>query len=147
MIALRAEPFDASALLAEFTARAAGAGAIVSFTGLVRDENDGGAVLGLELDHHPRLTEQALHGVERDAVARFDLLDIAIVHRHGALAPGEPIVFVAAAAAHRRSAFDAVDYVMDRLKTDVPFWKRERRDDGAHWLEARAGDHEDRRRW
>ncbi|MEA3016439.1 MAG: molybdopterin synthase catalytic subunit, partial [Sphingomonadales bacterium] len=69
------------------------------------------------------------------------------VHRHGALAPGEAIVFVAAAAAHRRAAFDAVDYVMDRLKTDVPFWKYERRSDGAHWLEARDSDHADRRRW
>jgi molybdopterin synthase catalytic subunit len=147
MIALQAEPFDASALLADLSARSAGAGAIASFLGLVRSENDGGAVLGLELDHHPRLTEQALADLEADAARRFELLEIAIVHRHGALAPGEAIVFVAAAAHHRRAAFDAVDYVMDRLKTDVPFWKRERRDDGAHWLEARPSDHEDRRRW
>lgn len=147
MIVLQAEPFDPSALLADFSARAAGAGAIASFIGLVRDENDGEAVLGLELDHHPRLTEQALAGVEADALRRFELVEIAIVHRHGPLAPGEAIVFVAAAARHRRAAFSAVDYVMDRLKTDVPFWKRERREDGAHWLEARDGDRADRRRW
>lgn len=147
MIALQAEPFDPSALLAAFTARADGAGAIASFTGLVREENDGAAVLGLELDHHPRLTRQALAGLEADAVLRFGLAGIVIVHRHGALAPGEAIVFVAAAAAHRRAAFDAVDYVMDRLKTEVPFWKREQRSDGAHWLEARDSDHSDRHRW
>jgi molybdopterin synthase catalytic subunit len=147
MIALQAEPFDPSVLLADLSARAGGAGAIASFTGLVRTETDGAAVLGLELDHHPRLTEQSLALVEADAALRFDLIEIVIVHRHGALAPGEAIVFVAAAAAHRRSAFEAVDYVMDRLKTDVPFWKREQRKDGAHWLEARAGDHSDRRRW
>ena len=147
MIAVQAEPFDAAALLADFSARVAGAGAIASFTGLVRGENDGAAVSCLELDHHPRLTEQAIAGIGADAVARFALTDIAIVHRYGALVPGEAIVFVAAAAAHRRAAFDAVDYVMDRLKTDVPFWKREQRSDGAHWLEARDSDRADRRRW
>ena len=147
MIAVQAEPFDAAALLADFSARAAGAGAVASFTGLVRSENDGAAVSGLQLDHYPRLTEQAIAAIGADAVARFALKDVAIVHRYGALIPGETIVFVAAAAAHRRAAFDAVDYVMDRLKTDVPFWKREQRSDGAHWLEARDGDHADRRRW
>ena len=147
MIALQEEPFDPSVLLAELSARASGAGALASFIGLVRNETDGAPVLGLELDLHPRLTERALAEVEADAARRFGPVEIVIVHRHGALAPGEAIVFVAAAAAHRRAAFDAVDYVMDRLKTDVPFWKRERRDDGAHWLEARDSDHEDRRRW
>ena len=130
-----------------FLARAAGAGAIASFTGLVRGENDGAAVSGLELDHHPRLTEQAIAGIDADAVARFELTGIVIVHRHGALAPGEAIVFVAAAAPHRRAAFDAVDYVMDRLKTEAPFWKREQRSDGAHWLEARDSDRKARARW
>ncbi len=147
MIAVQGEPFDAAALLADFSAQAGGAGAIVSFTGLVRPENDGAAVSGLELDHHPRLTLRALAGIEADAVARFALTGVFIVHRHGALAPGEAIVFAAAAAAHRRAAFEAVDYVMDRLKTEAPFWKLERRDDGAHWLEARESDHDDRRRW
>ena len=147
MIAVQADPFDAAALLADFSARAAGAGAIASFTGLVRGENDGAAVTGLELEHHPRLTEQAIAGIGADAVARFALTDVAIVHRYGALVPGEAIVFVAAAAPHRRAAFDAVDYVMDRLKTEAPFWKREQREDGAHWLEARDSDHADRRRW
>lgn len=147
MIAVQAEPFDAAALLADFSARAAGAGAVASFTGLVRGENDGAAVTALELEHHPGLTEKAIAGIAADAAARFGLIAVAIVHRHGALAAGEAIVFVAAAAPHRRAAFDAVDYVMDRLKTDAPFWKRELRSDGAHWLEARDSDHADRRRW
>jgi molybdopterin synthase catalytic subunit len=147
MIAVQAEPFDAAALLADFSARTVGAGAIASFTGLVRSENDGAAVSRLELDHHPRLTERALAGIEADARSRFALTEVAIVHRYGALGPGEAIVFVAAAAAHRRAAFDAVDYVMDRLKTEAPFWKRERRSDGAHWLEARDSDLEARARW
>ena len=147
MIAVQAEPFDAAALLADFSARAAGAGAIASFTGLVRGENDGAAVSRLELDHHPRLTGQAIADIGAEAVARFELKDIAIVHRYGALVPGEAIVFVAAAAPHRRAAFEAVDYVMDRLKTEAPFWKREQRSDGAHWLEARDSDRADRRRW
>ena len=133
MITVQADPFDAAALLADFSARAAGAGAIATFTGLVRGENDGEAVSGLELDHHPRLTERAIAGIGADAVARFALQDVAIVHRF--------------AAPHRAAAFDAVDYVLDRLKTDAPFWKREQRDDGAHWLEARDSDHEARRRW
>jgi len=147
MIAVRADPFDAAGLLADFSARAAGAGAIASFTGMVREENDGAAVSSLALEHHPSLTEKAIAGIGADAIARFGLTDVAIVHRHGVLMPGEAIVFVAAAAAHRRAAFDAVDYVMDRLKTEAPFWKREQRSDGAHWLEARDSDHEDRRRW
>ena len=147
MIAVQAEPLDAPLLLADFTARAAGAGAIVSFTGIVRDENDGAAVSQLTLDHHPRLSEKAVAAIGADAVERFAVTDIMIVHRCGTMAPGEPIVFAAAAAPHRRAAFEAVDYVMDRLKTEAPFWKREQRSDGAHWLEARASDLADRRRW
>lgn len=147
MIEVQADPFDAAALLADFSAGAAGAGAIVSFTGLVRDHNDGAAVSRLELQYHPRLTGQVIAGIATDAVARFELTDVAIVHRHGALVPGEAILFVAAAAPHRRAAFDAVDYMMDRLKTEAPFWKREQRSDGAHWLEARDSDRADRRRW
>jgi molybdopterin synthase catalytic subunit len=147
MIRVQAEPFDAAALLADFSARAAGAGAIASFTGMVRNEHDGAAVSSLALEHHPSLTEKVIAGIGADAALRFELKDVAIVHRHGVLMPGEAIVFVAAAAAHRRPAFDAVDYVMDRLKTEAPFWKREQRSDGAHWLEARDSDHADRRRW
>jgi molybdopterin synthase catalytic subunit len=147
MIVVQADPFDAAALLADFSARADGAGAIASFTGLVRAENDGAAVASLTLEHHPRLTEKVIAAIGGDAVQRFALTDVMIVHRHGAMAPGEAIVLVAAAAAHRRAAFDAVEHVMDRLKTEAPFWKREQRDDGAHWLDARESDREARARW
>jgi molybdopterin synthase catalytic subunit len=137
-------PIDPAALLADFTRAAAGAGAIVSFTGVVRGE---GGVETLWLDHHPRLTEQAFVLLYEQAMQRFDLDSLAIVHRAGNIPAGEPIVFVAAAARHRRSAFDAVDHVMDRLKTDVPLWKRETAAGGTRWIEARPEDHRDRARW
>ena len=147
MIRVQAEPFDPGAELAAFVATVADAGAVASFVGLVRSESAGESVSGLELEYYPALTGRAVAAIGEDARARFELAGLVIVHRHGAMAPGEPIVFVAAAAAHRRAAFDAVDYVMDRLKTEAPFWKREQRGDGAHWLEARDTDREARARW
>ena len=141
---IAAEPIDPPALLAFFTSEVAGAGAIASFTGLVR--SDDGAVSELWLDHHPTLTEQVITQIAAETEARFDAT-VHITHRVGGVAAGEPIVFVAAAARHRRAAFDAVDYMMDRLKTDAPFWKREQRGDTAVWIEARDVDHDDRARW
>ena len=135
---------DPIALLGEFSRSVDGVGAIVSFTGVVRGE---GGVAELWLDHHPTLTEQSIAVVAEEAKTRFALEALVIVHRVGGVAPGEPIVFVAAAASHRRAAFDAVDHVMDRLKTDVPFWKRETGSGGTRWIEARAEDHHDRARW
>lgn len=147
MIALSPDPIDPARLLADFTTAAVGAGAIASFTGLVREMHEGQPVEALWLDHHERITTQAIAEIGETARARFALAALAIVHRVGAVAAGEPIVFVAAAAAHRRAAFDAVDYMMDRLKTDAPLWKRETRSDGDHWIEARPDDHRDRARW
>ena len=137
-------PIDPIALLGDFSRSVDGVGAIVSFTGVVRGE---GGVAELWLDHHPTLTEQSISFVAEEARKRFALQALVIVHRVGGVAPGEPIVFVAAAASHRREAFDAVDHVMDRLKTDVPFWKRETGSGGTRWIEARAVDHHDRARW
>jgi molybdopterin synthase catalytic subunit len=147
MIRLQAERFDAGGELAAFAARVAGAGAIASFLGLVRGEGGGDTVSVLELEYYPRLTERIVAAIGEDARDRFDLVGFAIVHRTGALAPGEPIVFVAAAAAHRRDAFHAVDYMMDRLKTEAPFWKREHGPSGSRWIEAREADLRDRARW
>ena len=141
---ISADPIDPAALLATFEREVAGAGAIASFTGLVR--SDDGAVSELWLDHHPTLTELAIAEIADAARTRFDAT-VHITHRVGGVAAGEPIVFVAAAARHRRAAFDAVDYMMDRLKTDAPFWKREQRGDTAVWIEARDVDHDDRARW
>lgn len=141
---ISAEPIDPAALLDAFTREAASAGAIASFTGLVR--SDDGAVNELWLDHHPVLTEQVIGEITAEAQSRFRAT-AHITHRVGAVAAGEPIVFVAAAARHRRAAFDAVDYMMDRLKTDAPLWKREQRGDTVVWIEAREADHQDRARW
>jgi molybdopterin synthase catalytic subunit len=147
MIRVQAEPFDPDAELAAFIAGVTGAGAIASFVGLVRSETGGENVSGLELDHYPALTERAIGAIGEDARTRFELAGLVIIHRHGAMAPGQPIVFVAAAAAHRRAAFDAVDYMMDRLKTEAPFWKREHGPDGPRWIEARDTDLKDKARW
>lgn len=138
--------FQPAAELARFGV--GGAGAVVSFTGLARDTARGGsAVKGLFLDHHPRLTQRSLDEAAQAAASRFDLLAVQVLHRCGNIAPGEPIVFVAAAAAHRRAAFEAVDYLMDRLKTDAVFWKREDAVDGSRWIEPSEGDRADRARW
>lgn len=139
-----AEPIDPAALLARFAEARGDAGAIVSFTGTVRGT---GGVTALELEHHPTFTAKVIDAIGNDARARFDIADCLIAHRVGSLIPGEPIVFVAAASAHRRAAFEAVDYVMDRLKTEAPLWKRELRADGAEWIEARGSDVADRARW
>ena len=141
---LSLDPIDPAALYETFARSVDGAGAIVSFTGVVRGE---GGVRELWLDHHPRLTEQAIGEVATEAKQRFELNALTILHRIGSVAPGEPIVFVAAASRHRRAAFDAVDYMMDRLKTDAPLWKRETGASGARWIEARPEDHADRARW
>ncbi|MES2903336.1 MAG: molybdenum cofactor biosynthesis protein MoaE [Pseudomonadota bacterium] len=141
---LSTDPIDPVALLDHFTRAATGAGAIVSFTGIVRGD---GGVSELWLDHHPGLTEQSIAAIDAETQARFAVDDLLIVHRIGRVGPGEPVVFLAAAAQHRRAAFEAVDYAMDRLKTDALLWKRETSGQGARWIEARPQDHDDRARW
>ena len=143
MIRVTAEPIDPAALLAAFSAAHPEAGAITSFLGKVR----GDGVEALELDHHPTFTAALIGQIAADACARFAIADCLIVHRVGRLFPGEPIILVAAASSHRRAAFEAVDYLMDRLKTEAPLWKREVRASGAEWIEARPSDLADRARW
>lgn len=147
MIALAGEKLDPPALLADFIAQSGGAGGVVSFTGIVRGVHRGEAIEELWLDHHERLTLTSIRAIGAAARDRFALTGIAIVHRVGAVLPGEPILFAAAAAEHRRAAFEALDYMIDRLKTDAMLWKREQRPDGTHWIEARPADHDDRSRW
>ena len=144
MILLAPDAIDPAALLADFAQSAGDAGAIVSFSGIVRPD---GGVTELWLDHHERMTLRAIEEVAAAATARFGLIAMAVVHRIGSVAAGDPIVFVAAAASHRRAAFDAVDYAMDRLKTAVPLWKRETRGYAKKWVEASARDHDDAARW
>lgn len=141
-------PFAAERELAEFAAGLAGEGAVASLLGIARPGSaDGERVERLVLDHHPRLTLRSLEEIAAAALERFAISSLRIVHRCGAVAPGETIVFVAAAAVHRRAAFEAADYVMDRLKTDAVFWKREDRPGGSHWIEPREDDHSARERW
>lgn len=147
-IRLAATAFDPARELDAFVAEAAGAGAVVSFVGLARDRSrDGKRVTELFLDHHPRLTPRSMHDIAQAAADRFGLLAACVVHRCGIVAAGEPIVFVAAASLHRRAAFEAADQMMDRLKTDAVFWKREDAVDGSRWIEPTDGDRADRARW
>lgn len=141
-------PIDPGVEARDAKAAGDGAGAMVTFTGIARARSrDGDAVERLWLDHHPRLTQASLEEIGQAALGRFAVASLRILHRCGAVAPGESIVFVAAAAAHRRAAFDAVDYVMDRLKTDALMWKREETGETRSWIEPSAGDRADRARW
>lgn len=147
-VLLVASPFAVERELAEFSSASAGAGAVASFVGLARDRGtDGEKVERLALEHHPRLTLRSLEEIAAAARAGFEISALRIVHRHGAIVPGEAIVFAAAAAAHRRAALDAVGYVMDRLKTDALFWKREDTARGSRWIEPREDDYAARGRW
>ena len=147
MIRIDQAPFDPAAELAALAARAPGAGAIASFVGLVRPSAHDAPVEQLELEQYERFTRTTIAAIAADARTRFALLDLTIIHRCGQLSPGEPIVLVAAAALHRRGAFDAVEYLMDRLKTEAPFWKREHGPAGSRWIEPLPSDHAARRRW
>ena len=145
MSVVRLAPFDPQAELSAFTARQSGAGAVVSFLGLCRD--NGGRVTALVLDHFPGFTESEIERLVADTRQRFAVQDLYVVHRAGRVLPGEAIVLVAAAAAHRRAAFEAVDRLMDYLKTEAPFWKKEEGPNGGDWIEPRGEDHADKTRW
>jgi molybdopterin synthase catalytic subunit len=146
-VRVQTEPFDAGALLTAFSAGRTQAGGVVSFTGLAREATDGSAVATLELDSYPGFTEPAIAAMEAEALQRFHVQDLLIVHRYGPIAPGEAIVFVAAAAEHRRAAFEAADFLMDYLKTRAPFWKKESGPGGERWIEPRPSDYDDIKRW
>jgi molybdopterin synthase catalytic subunit len=145
MSVLCKNPIDPAALLAAFTQGRREAGAVASFTGLVRAE--GGAATALELEAYEGFTEPAIEAMTAAAVARFRLIDALVAHRIGRIAPGEPVVFVATAAAHRRAAFEACDHLMDYLKSRAPFWKKEHGPHGARWIEPTAADRADAERW
>jgi len=137
--------FDLGAELAAFAAGCARAGAVVSFTGVVR--NDGGTLEEMNIEHYPGMTEKALAGIEAEAVARWHLESSLIIHRFGVLRPGEKIMMVATAAQHRGEAFAAAEFLMDYLKSRAPFWKQERRVGGASWVAAKAADEASLGRW
>lgn len=141
-------PFDPGAELGVFCASAVGVGAVVSFVGLTRGaSSDGGAVATLTLEAYRGVTLASMRSIADDAAARFSVGAIRVIHRMGTMQPGEPIVFIAASSPHRRVAFEAADYLMDRLKTEAVFWKREDGADGARWIEPTDDDARDRERW
>jgi molybdopterin synthase catalytic subunit len=122
-------------------------GALASFTGLVRDANDGSAVSAMTLEHYPGMTEKALGDICAQAHSRWDLVDTLVIHRVGRLEPGDRIVLVAVTSAHRGEAFAACEFIMDYLKTQAPFWKREDTPQGSRWVEARASDDSAAAKW
>jgi molybdopterin synthase catalytic subunit len=145
---LEEQCFDSAVELSELTNAAAGAGAIVSFVGIARPASISGEALDrLVLEHHPKLTLRSLEEIAAAAADRFDVSHVRVVHRCGSIAPCEPIVFAGAASAHRPAAFDAADYLMDRLKTEAIFWKREEGPSGSVWIEPTAGDYSNAKRW
>ena len=147
MVRVQAEVFDVGVELARFTAGRTDIGAVASFTGLVRDRHDGEIVTAMTLEHYPGMTERELKRIEAEARARWPLDDCLIVHRYGRMLPGEPIVLVLTASAHRAAAFEACAFLMDWLKTRAPFWKLEETSEGERWVEARASDDEAAARW
>lgn len=147
MIRVQSEDFDPGAVLAELTAGKTAIGGAVLFVGLVRDFADDDSVGGMTLEHYPGMTERMLEKIEAEANARWELDGSVIIHRHGRLDPGDRIVCVATASAHRQAAFDANMFLVDWLKTKAPFWKQEHTGRGDKWVEARDSDDEAADRW
>ncbi len=147
MIRIQAEPFDVAAETAALTRGRADIGAVVAFTGLCRDE--GGRLVALELEHYPGMAEAEIDRIAEQAEKRWPLLGLTVIHRFGRISPGEEIVLVLAASAHRTAAFEAASFMMDYLKTQAPFWKREHLKDGTAgaWVEAKEADDRAMERW
>ncbi len=139
--------FDVAAEMAALRAGRTDIGAIVSFTGLVRDSAHGEEISDMELEHYPGMTEKALQDIEAKANARWPLQATRIVHRFGRLSPGEQIVLVLTASPHRHAAFEAAEFLMDFLKSRAPFWKKEGTGDGGRWVDARDSDEDALSRW
>ncbi|HYN62092.1 MAG TPA: molybdenum cofactor biosynthesis protein MoaE [Rubrivivax sp.] len=146
-VRIQAQDFDLSAEVAALRAADPGVGAVVSFVGTVRERNDGQAVQRMELEHYPGMTEAAIEAMIDAAHARFDIRAARVLHRVGVLEPMAQIVLVAVSSAHRGQAFQACEFLMDYLKTQAPFWKKESTDTGAHWVDARGTDDAALQRW
>jgi molybdopterin synthase catalytic subunit len=146
-VRVQAGDFDLGAELARLRAGDARVGAVVSFLGTVRDMNDGAEVAAMELEHYPGMTERALEDIVEQARARWPLFSALVIHRVGPLLPLDQIVLVACSAAHRGDAFAACEFIIDYLKTDAPFWKKEQTPDGARWVDARVTDDAAKTKW
>jgi molybdopterin synthase catalytic subunit len=146
-VCIREGDFDLTAEVAALRAGDPGVGGIVSFVGTVREFSDGQGVLGMELEHYPGMTEAAIEAMIDQALARFDIRAARVVHRIGALQPMDQIVLVVVSSAHRGQAFQACEFLMDYLKTQAPFWKKESTAEGSHWVDARSDDDAALKRW
>ena len=139
--------FDSGQVLAELRAGDPAVGAVATFIGTVRDRNDGTGVSGMELEHYPGMTERAIEAMIDVALARFDVRAARVIHRVGLLKPLDQIVMVAVTSGHRGQAFQACEFIMDYLKTQAPFWKKETTSQGARWVDARVSDDAALQRW
>jgi len=146
-VSVQREDFDIAAETARLTAADADIGAVVSFTGLVRRMTADGPITAMELEHYPGMTERALEEIAAEALARWPLQGVRVIHRYGPLKPGERIVLVLTASRHRQAAFEAAEFLMDYLKTRAPFWKKEARAGGGGWVDARDADDSAMARW
>jgi molybdopterin synthase catalytic subunit len=146
-VSIQREDFDLGAEVQRLRAHDRGVGAVATFIGTMRDINDDASVSAMELEHYPGMTERAIEAMIDEAVARVHLRAVRVVHRIGPLLPGDQIVLVAVTAMHRREAFQGCEFLMDYLKTQAPFWKKEQTPDGARWVDARTADDAALARW
>ena len=146
-VRIQTEDFDLGAEVAALRAGDAGVGAVASFIGTVRDRNDGLGVSAMELEHYPGMTEKAIEAMVAAAFERFTIRGATVIHRVGLLRPLDQVVLVAVSSAHRGEAFQACEFLMDYLKTQAPFWKKETTPDGARWVDARVADDAALQRW
>lgn len=146
-VRIQHEDFDASAEAARLRAGDPRVGAVAIFVGVARDRNDGAEVATLTLEHYPGMTERAIEAIVAQAKTRWEVLEILVIHRVGTLKPTEQIVLVVVTSPHRGDAFAACEFVMDYLKTEAPFWKKEVTPEGSRWVDARESDEAAKRRW
>jgi len=146
-VSIQTDDFDLSAEVTTLRASDGGVGAVCSFVGTVRDRNDGSAISAMELEHYPGMTEKAIEAMVDEAFGRFDIRGVRVIHRVGPLAVGDQIVLVAVTSAHRGESFQACEFLMDYLKTQAPFWKKERTPEGERWVDARVSDDAALARW
>lgn len=146
-VVIQTADFDAGAEIAALRAGDAAVGAVAAFIGTVRDRNDGQGVSAMELEHYPGMTERAIESMIDEAMTRFDLRAARVIHRVGPLRPTDQIVLVAVTSAHRGAAFQGCEFLMDYLKTQAPFWKKETTPEGSRWVDARSSDDAALARW
>lgn len=145
-VLVQQEPFDFGAQANAFANGRHDLGAVVTFTGIVRDLPEGG-LRAMEIEHYPGMTQKALEKIARDAQERWSLGDVLVIHRYGRMEPGDQIMMVATAARHRKDAFEAAEYLMDYLKSRAPFWKKEHSGEDASWVAAKDADEDALKRW